>query len=173
MLREEGLLNAREITSITCPVAPWVMPMICEPRAEKVAPKTEAQAKLSLYYGVAAAFLLNRVDLNAFSPETLADPHIAELAQKIVCTPDPDAPEDQTKGWLIARTVDGRKLETVLTHPLGSPNNPMSADDVARKFRDNMAFANLKANAARVEELVARIEMQATIDELVDSCCRA
>lgn len=171
ILREEGLLNAREIKSITCPLAPWVMPMICEPRAEKVAPKTEAQAKLSLYYCVAAAFVLNKIDLHAFSPETMADPRIVELAQKVVCTPDPNAPEDQSKGWLIAHTVDGRKLETVLTHPLGSPNNPMSADDVSRKFRDNMAFANLKANAARVQDLVARLDTLASIDELADACC--
>jgi len=170
-LREEALLNAREVKTITCPVAPWVMPMVCEPRADKVAPTTEAQAKISLYYCIAAAMLLNRIDLAAFTPQAIADPRIAELAQKIVCTPDPDAPEDQTKGWLIVHTVDGRKLETVLTHPLGSPRNPMTADDVARKFTDNMAFANLKDNAAQVQDLVARIEALPSIDTLVGACC--
>jgi len=47
----------------------------------------------------------------------------------------------------------------------------MTADDVARKFTDNMAFANLKDNAAQVQDLVARIEALPSIDTLVGACC--
>ena len=41
--------------------------------------------------------------------------------------------------------TDGRRVETVLTNGLGSPTNPMSDDEVAQKFRDNMTFAGLPA----------------------------
>ena len=82
LLREETGLNADNVQSITCPIAPWVMPMVCEPRADKVAPATEAQAKISLFYCVAASLVLNRLDLNAFVPAAISDPRIAAVAQK-------------------------------------------------------------------------------------------
>jgi 2-methylcitrate dehydratase PrpD len=173
LLREETGLRADEITSLTCPVAPWVMPMVCEPRAEKVAPATEAQAKISLFYCVAASFVLNRIDLAAFVPAALTDPRITALAQKISCTADPDAPQDQSKGWIIAQTTYGRRLESVVRNGLGSAANPMSGDEVRQKFRDNMMFAGLGGNAVAAIEAANRLDTAADVSALTALCCRA
>ena len=172
LLREETGLNADNVTSITCPIAPWVMPMVCEPRAEKIAPITEAQAKISLYYCVAASLVLNRMDLAAFVPSAIADPRIAAVAQKISCVADPDAPEDQSKGWVIADTTFGRRVETVVKNGLGSAANPMSDDEVRQKFRDNMTFAGLAANAQAALNSVEELDTARDVRALVSHCCR-
>ncbi len=172
-LREETGLNARDVAAITCPVSKWVMVMIGEPRADKVAPTTEAQAKISLYYCVAAALALNKLDLHAFAPAMIGDARIAALAQKISCTIDPEAPDDQSKGWVIARTTDGRKVECIVTNGVGSDANPMSADQVRQKFRENMAFASLAESAQRAMDSIERFETFQTIDTLTRLCCRA
>jgi 2-methylcitrate dehydratase PrpD len=172
LLREETGVRADEIRSITCPIAPWVMPMVCEPRAEKVAPATEAQAKISLFYCVAAAFILNRIDLDAFVPAAIDDPRIAELAQKISCAGDPDAPQDQSKGWVIAETTHGRRVESVVKNGLGSAANPMSDDEVRRKFRDNMKFAGLAVHADAAIDNVHRLDSLTDVRALIALCCR-
>ncbi|MGZ5826937.1 MAG: MmgE/PrpD family protein [Xanthobacteraceae bacterium] len=171
LLREETGLRADEIKSMTCPIAPWVMPMVCEPRSEKVGPSTEAQAKISLFYCVAASFILNRIDLAAFVPAALDDPRIKALAAKISCAADPDAPQDQSKGWVIAETTYGRRVESVVKNGLGSVANPMSADEVRQKFRDNMKFAGLGTNADAAIEQVGRLDQASDIRRLVALCC--
>jgi 2-methylcitrate dehydratase PrpD len=172
ILREETGLNADNVKSITCPIAPWVMPMVCEPRAEKVAPQTEAQAKISLFYCVAASLVLNRIDLNAFVSAAINDPRIAALAQKISCVADPDAPEDQSKGWVIAETTYGRRVETVVKNGLGSAANPMSGDEVRQKFRNNMKFAGLATKADAAIDAVERLDKLPDVRDLVALCCR-
>jgi 2-methylcitrate dehydratase PrpD len=172
MLREETGLRADNVASITCPVAPWVMPMICEPRAEKAAPATEAQAKISLPYCVAAALVRDRIDLQAFTPEAIADLRIRAVAQKITCVADPNAPEDQSKGWVIATMTSGRRVETVIENGLGSLANPMSEEEVKQKFHDNMTFAGLGANAGAAIDCTDRLDALSDIGPLIALCCR-
>lgn len=172
-LREEAGIRADDVAKIICPIAPWVAPMIAEPRTAKLHPADEAAAKISLYYCVAAALVRDKLDLSAFAADALGDPRIAALAEKVICTVDPDAPEDQSKGWVIVETSGGERVESVATNCVGSDANPMTADDVRRKFRDNMAFAGLKGNAERVIELVERFETLANVEEPIGLCCRA
>ncbi len=117
-----------------------------------------------------ASLVLNKIDLDAFVPAALNDPRIAAVAQKISCVPDPDAPEDQSKGWIVAENIFGRRVETVVKNGLGSAANPMSDDEVRQKFRDNMKFAGLGANAGAAIETVARLDAIADIRQLVDLC---
>jgi 2-methylcitrate dehydratase PrpD len=117
--------------------------------------------------------VLNKIDLHAFTADTLRDPRIAALAEKTFCTADADAPEDQSKGWVIVETTDGRRIESVATNCAGSEANPMSPDEVRRKFRDNLAFAGLGANADRIINAVDRFETLESIAPLIALCCRA
>jgi 2-methylcitrate dehydratase PrpD len=171
-LREETGLRADEVARITCYLSPWVMKMVSEPRAQKVRPADEAAAKISIYFCVAAAALLNRVDLNAFTDATLADSRIAALAQKVFCSADPDAPQDQSNARVIVETTDGESRECLVTHGLGSDANPMSAAEVRQKFRACMEFAGLGAKAAAALALADKFETLASVEEFVGLCCR-
>ncbi|MGZ5853186.1 MAG: hypothetical protein ACXWJ0_03500, partial [Xanthobacteraceae bacterium] len=84
---------------------------------------------------------------------------------------DPDAPQDQSKGWVIAETTYGRRVESVVKNGLGSVANPMSADEVRQKFRDNMKFAGLGTNADAAIEQVGRLDQASDIRRLVALCC--
>lgn len=170
-LHADGL-RAGAIARIVCPLAPWVMPMIAEPRAQKAAPDSEGAAKISLYYCVAAALAQGRFGLDAFTDDALRDPDILALAQKISCAADPDAPEDQSKGRLIAETRDGGRIEKVVVDGLGSERNPMTADQVHAKFRETMAFGGLGMRADDALAAAERIETAEDLRRLVTLCCR-
>jgi len=155
-LREETGLRADEAARIECFVSPWVMAMIAAPRAEKLNPVDDAAAKISLYFCVATALTLNAVDLTAFTPEKISEPRMATLAGKVFCVADPDAAPDHSSARIVVETTDGRKRECSVTHGLGSEANPMSVDEVRRKFRRNIAFAGL--GPAGLDELILALE---------------
>ena len=84
-----------------------------------------------------------------------------------------DAPgRGQYKGWVIAYTTDGRTLERVEPHNRGSAENPLSADDVRAKFRENAART---LDARAIEAIIKKVdglEREAEIGRLVDLCVR-
>ena len=84
----------------------------------------------------------------------------------------PDAAPNAYKGWVIVETTDGRTLEQIVPHSLGSDANPMSDADLGRKFRDNLRFGGMPDIADRAIEAIDALERAPTIRSLVDLCCR-
>jgi 2-methylcitrate dehydratase PrpD len=166
-------VTADQVKRITCPTAKWMMPLVAEPRDLKLRPDDEAFAKISLYFSVAAALVNRGLDLETFEHDRLDHPGTLELADKIYCTVDADAAPNAYKGWVIVETNDGRTLEQIVPHSLGSDANPMSAADLARKFHNNLAFGGMPDITGRAMTMIEELHGSATIRDLVDLCCRA
>jgi 2-methylcitrate dehydratase PrpD len=88
-LRREQALRVAEIAEIRCAVAPWAKPIVCEPRAARVAPATELDAIASLPYMVAYAFAAGEVTLEALAPVERERADIRALAARLVWDEDP------------------------------------------------------------------------------------
>jgi 2-methylcitrate dehydratase PrpD len=86
--RAEAKLQADDIQSIRCVMAPWALPIVATPRANKIAPSNDLEAIASLPFMVAAALCDGRVDLNTLRPETLRRADILGLAQRTDCVGD-------------------------------------------------------------------------------------
>jgi len=87
-LRAQGRVRADTVQSIRCILAPWALPIVAEPRANKIAPRNDLEAIASLPFMVAAALCDGRVDLAILRPETLARSDILTLAARIDCQGD-------------------------------------------------------------------------------------
>ena len=165
-------LKASDVKSIMCPIAPHMIPIVCEPVHEKIKPATDWHGRISLQYSVAEAVYLGRLTGRSYAPESLANKEILALAAKVGYRLDTEAPgRDQFKGWVIVETNDGRRLERVEMYNRGSAELPMSADDIKDKFRDNASFM-LKPD--RIEAVVKRVdelERMTNAGELVALCC--
>ena len=79
-----------DIAEIVCGVAPWYVPIVCEPRAEKLDPAGEYQARTSLPLSVALALVDGRVDDLSYAPESVRRPVVRELARRITHVEDAD-----------------------------------------------------------------------------------
>ena len=170
--RNEGL-RAEHVEKIVCPIADYMIPVVCEPVAEKVAPASDSHGRVSLQYSLAEALYRGKLGVDGYSDECLRDPVILALALKISYVVDKDAPgRGQYKGWVIVHTKDGRKLERVEPYNRGSAENPMSADDVRAKFRENAARALDEANIEGIIAKVEQLETEPTIGTLIDLCVR-
>jgi 2-methylcitrate dehydratase PrpD len=172
MLQKTHNLRPEHVAKITCPTAKWMMPLVGEPRDAKLRPDDEAFAKISLYFSVAAALMNGGLDLHAFDEDKFRDPRTLALADKVFCTLDPDAPPDAYKGWVIIETTDGRRLEQIVPHSLGSDRNFMSVDDLRAKFCDNLAYGALATVADRLYDQIDRLDHGATLRDVIALACR-
>ncbi|HSQ05049.1 MAG TPA: MmgE/PrpD family protein [Burkholderiales bacterium] len=171
LYREEGL-RAENVKTILCPIADYMVPIVCEPVAEKLAPASDWQGRVSLQYSLAETLYRGRCDVHSYDEASLHDPGILDLARRVTYTIDKEAPgRRQFKGWVIVETRDGRRLERIQPHNWGSRKNPMTESDIENKFHTNAgdAFDVRRRNA--VVEFMRRAENVA-IRDLVSLCIR-
>ncbi len=120
----------------------------------KYKPTTKETADHSLPYCIAAALVDGNVLPSSFSENKLKDPQIWDMLGKIKVVADPaiDALFPVTKRAIVEMsTVDGRTFTEQVDHAKGSPENPMSDEEVVAKFRSNAAHA---VSAERQQEII-------------------
>lgn len=108
-LRARHELTPAAVVAVRCRVAPWQVPIVCEPRASKVAPATEYQARASLPFAVAAALVDGGVGVDTFTGEAIRRPEVLTLAARVEYRED----EGLAPGFVGAVEVvtdDGRRL---------------------------------------------------------------
>lgn len=173
LYREDGL-RADDVERITCPTAQWMLPIMCEPREVKLAPESDYHAKFSFQYSVAAALHFGRLGVEAYTDEAIKNPKILTLAAKVFNEIDETAPDSSRfKGWVIVKTKSGQTLERVVEDNWGSERNPLSADDVRHKFRENARLVLSEQRAEQVVEAIDKLETARDINEIMAMCARS
>jgi 2-methylcitrate dehydratase PrpD len=81
--RKSLALDLVKVHRVTATVAPWAVPIVCEPVSEKVSPATTLQAIASLQFNIAAALANGEVGLATLDPETRTRADIRALADRI------------------------------------------------------------------------------------------
>ncbi|GAB2863342.1 MmgE/PrpD family protein [Actinocorallia aurea] len=157
-LRARGLDPAR-IERIDLGAPTPVLRTIGEPREDKIHPKSGYHAAFSGPYTVAAA-LLGGGGLGLFhedfTDEAAADPARLALAAKVHCAPDARCDEifpHQFPAVLRVTLDTGEVLEERVDVNRGGPGDPLSADELALKFRLN---ATRLLSEAEADEVTAR-----------------
>ncbi|HBK05568.1 MAG TPA: MmgE/PrpD family protein [Acetobacteraceae bacterium] len=146
---------AGDIESITALVPEQVIPVVCEPEANKQRPANAYDAQFSVPFLVAAAWVRGQLTLAELEPETLADPDILALAGRVGYAVDPDSPFPRTySGELVVRLRDGRTLRHREEINRGAPDRPLSNADITAKYRGNAAMALTAGAADRIEQAV-------------------
>ncbi len=171
-LRQMHNIDWHDIADIHCTVSAGAQVCI---QPVRWAPKTKGDAMFSIPYCISHAAMHGDVFLDAFSDEELADPEKRELMQKVradVCT-DADFPifdafplEVTLKDGTIYRIADDRIL--------GSPQNPMSWEQLEQKFWKCIDYSAAPLPKNKLERLVALCrdlenlpDMQALVDCLM------
>jgi 2-methylcitrate dehydratase PrpD len=157
ILRADHGISAGQIAGVTLR-GDEVQRMLCEPQAQKSTPRTIIDAKFSLPFTVAAAFIHDDVTLGSFTAESLREPAVLELAARIKFIAAGDGSRQGAAGGdMSVILTNGRELKHSVEHAMGDPRRPLSDDELRTKFIDcvNRAAKPLAAGAA--ELLAARI----------------
>lgn len=122
----------------------------------KFKPETKETADHSLPYVIAAAVADGNVLPDSFTDEKLKDPRIWDLLGKIKVVADPeiDALFPGVKRARVAiTTTSGDTHQAQVDHAKGSPQNPMSDEEIVAKF---LANSERVIDSNRQQEIIDR-----------------
>jgi 2-methylcitrate dehydratase PrpD len=168
-LRDAYGIDPASIRWIDCPVAPLIVPIVCEPTSEKWAPASDSHGRVSLQYTLAEAMVHGRLGRSAYAPDSLANPVILSLARRVRYHPDAgfQAP-GQFKGEVEITLDDGRSVREIEEHNRGSAQNPMSEGDLRAKFDENVAGLLSVPARNRLADAILQLEQLPDAAALVE-----
>jgi 2-methylcitrate dehydratase PrpD len=120
-------------------------------------PHDVASAQFSLPFSLALRLLKNDNDLSLYMDSKLwTDSQVLALAKKVKSYADPKAKGEQNYNTTIeVRLTSGRTIKRFQQYPPGSPLNPVSRDDLRRKFK-KLASAVLPNE--RIDEVIQTVD---------------
>src|SRR5215471_11990783 len=168
-LRNARDVRAEDVESIDCPVAPFIVPIVCEPAEEKLAPASDSHGRISLQYSLAEALVRGTLGRYAYNTANLRDPAILDIARRVRFHADTSFPgPGRFKGVVTVRLRDGRTFTEIEEYNRGSVENPMTDGELRAKFDEN-AEGVLDATARdRVAATIEHLETVADARTLVD-----
>lgn len=133
-LRAEHGLTPEAVRKIVALVAPGGMAALIHNR-----PVTGLQGKFSLPYTLGAALADGALTLGSFSDAAVARPAVRALMDRIECREAEGTPvggDDPRFAEVTLHLEDGRTLVRRVEHPRGSPQQPLTQEELDRKFLD-------------------------------------
>ena len=103
--------------------------------------------------------------------QSYTNPETLKLADRVTCEIDPDVQAlfPQKRGAKVRIELkDGTVYEKELYDLKGSPNNPVSTEELKRKFMSNAKAAMPEERAERLLVLLAELEQFERVDALVE-----
>ena len=141
-------------------------------------PQTGLEGKPSLEFCAAVAMLDGRLGLDAFTDERVHDAEVRAMMARVRKHVDP-ALERGARGVatdpfcdLTTVTIvldDGRELSETVRFARGSPENPMSRDELVGKYRDCARLSLDERRAERALGLLERLDDLPTVAPLMDA----
>ncbi len=165
-LAKEHNLKAEDIDGITVRVTQRIYNLVGHPFVVGDNPVVDAQ--FSIAYTVANAIIRRDSRLEHFTEESIKDPQVVALAERVHPVVDGRVGEMGIPQSAIVEVnlKDGRKLEKFIKEPKGFPGNPMSTEEIKSKFSSCMAVASKPLAAGAAEELADLIAHLEDVDDV-------
>lgn len=128
-------------------------------------------AQMNLYYGLAVIAHDGMAFVEQYRQDRLADPALLDFIGRIEARIDPEiegmGPAFRHAAKVTVRTRDGRELTHRILNRRGSPENPISAQDVEYKFRNVVKSCLPAADIDRLVRLSDQVDRLDQLDELI------
>lgn len=139
-LRAEQGLQAADVAHVEAHVHEYVLSTTGNRR-----PTTGLEGKFSIFHVLAVALVDGAALTEQFTDARVHDPEV-ERARDLVSVLE-DESQSKLSARVVLRLLDGRVLERIIPHNLGSPANPMSDEQLEEKLV-GLATPVLGADAA-------------------------
>ena len=164
-LMKENQLNPQGIEEIKVGVSERAYKLTCIPEDKKQAPQQPIEAQFSIPYLVGVATVARDVLIEHVTDRKwLRNAKVLEVAKRVKCYVDNDLETGRSTlesmaAKVVIKANGGRKFEKRIETVIGHPDNPMSLDQVAEKFR--------KCSRYKATPLT-RINLDKSIDILIN-----
>jgi 2-methylcitrate dehydratase PrpD len=126
-LRSEHGLSAEDVLSVDAYVHDYVRTTtgLAEPR-------TGLEGKFSIYHVLAVALADGTAFLDQFTDQRVVDPELASIRERVHVHTDPEQNKDSA--LVVLSLQNGKTLQRHVAHNLGTPDNPMTDQQLEDKF---------------------------------------
>ena len=134
----------------------------------KIGQFPHANAAFNLRYVIANTLLRKSIKPEHFSDESIRDPEIYSIINRITLIESPEIP--MLGARLKVKMKDGQEFNVSVDFPAGYPfSNPMSKQEIINKFRSNIAFSQMVSmkNAEKSLNLIEHLEELDSIKDMV------
>ena len=163
-LKKEHLFDGGEVRGIDLHVTQNAVTFGSRPQ-----PANDLEAKFSIQHWVAAAAMTGRAGIREGAPEVVLDPEIVRLRSATRVEADPSLSPYSAR--LAVELADGRRLESLVAHCVGSPEAPMSDQELETKFVDQCEPVIGRPRSEALAEMCWRIGELADAAELAQAAC--
>ena len=127
-------------------------------------PHDVASAQFSLAFSLALRLLKHDNDLSLYMDSKLwTDPKVLALAKKVKSYADPKAKGDQNYNTTMeVKLAGGKSIKAFQQYPPGSPLNPVSPDELRKKFRK---LAGVVLPASQIDRVIERVDRLESSDD--------
>lgn len=139
--KEEGL-SLDDAKSIELRVNPEVLVL-----TGKTDPQTGLEGKFSIYHAAAVGLLYGEATPSQFTNEVVKNSTVVDTRKKVNVTTDDGVPTDAA--YVTLELGNGTKLEKHVEHTKGSLENPLTGDELKKKFMEQVTLAIGSERAGR------------------------
>ncbi|MEM3759887.1 MAG: MmgE/PrpD family protein [Candidatus Bathyarchaeia archaeon] len=118
-------------------------------------PRSFHEAQLSLPFSVAVALIDGEAFIDQYSEKKITDARVLNLARKVKVIADDTLKETVSASMEIVMR-DGAKYEFTVNFPKGSVQNPMTDEDLKRKF---ISLTSKVLSQERVNEILKKVKI--------------
>ncbi len=164
-LRKKYSIDWRQIAEIEFHIPSILQRIVAYPE-----PQTGVEGKFSLGYCLCRALIDGKIKISDFTDEAVKDPTTRNLMSKIKWVAQEQEPLIGPFGFqeVILKMNDGNTYSCKVEHPRGEPQNPLSREEHAVKYRDCAIHAQYDANTiTRIEEGILDLENIEDVSQLI------
>ena len=157
------------IVRITCELPAPTLPIVAEPAAAKVVPRSDYEAKFSAQFVVAACLLKGRFGLAELEDDALKDEATLALARRVTCIEERDSPFPLHFSGAVTIELDsGETLACRIPVNLGSGVRALTREDIVTKFHGTAGIVLSKERATQVVHALLDAKPETPVRKMVE-----
>lgn len=166
-LVKEGKIRGEEIERVDVEMVKPGYYIVGHPIERKQNPQNVVDAQFSMPFALAVAILRGKLTVDEFN-NNLKDPEVKKMMKKIHVKHSKELDKDYPQKWPVKVTIKTKydKLELRKDYPKGEPEDPVSFEEVAEKFRTLVSHKLNEDQVNEVLKIVKKLEKLTDIREL-------
>lgn len=150
-LAKPGELRAEHVRAISASVHPRAVEL-----ADRQHPESALAGRYSLQHAAALAFTRGSAGLADFDAAKMDDSELRAWRERIALTGDAALAPAQAR--VVVELTSGARLTQTIDYPSGSPQRPLTEEQLERKFMELAARAIKKSAAKRLYEKCRKVD---------------
>jgi 2-methylcitrate dehydratase PrpD len=156
-IMREHAIDAEEIQSIEIAILEAGWGIVAEPKERKYRPESVVDAQFSMPFGAAVAVLCGAAGLDQFTLEQVRSPQMRRMMGRVTLVKDSRLEETFPREWparAVISLTSGQNYEKFVRYPKGDPENPLTWNQMAAKFK---SLAGRVLSVHRCDQIVEQM----------------